>query len=122
MAAIFFGRSCRCIGRNHTVTKLACGFAQPHWTLAHEIGCDGCRGTHYYARDDHWSFLDMILWSPPRGEKTTMQIRADSVRIANGAASQVDAKGIPMRHNAAQRTGVSDHLPLLMSLESTQKQ
>ena len=38
-------------------------WARPHWTLAHDIGCQDCKGTHYYARGDDWSFLDMIFFA-----------------------------------------------------------
>ncbi|MDH3748503.1 MAG: endonuclease/exonuclease/phosphatase family protein [Gammaproteobacteria bacterium] len=100
--------------------------ARPHWVIAHEIalqpGCEHCRGTQYYARDDSWSFLDMILWSPARGENTTWQIRADSTRVMNRTERQVSADGTPERFNGIRRIGVSDHWPLLTSIEPTEKQ
>jgi len=96
-------------------------FVRPLWTVAHD-DCEGCPGTHYYARDDAWSFLDMILFSEPRGKKATWQIRADSVRIANRTEAQVTAPGIPLRYNATERAGVSDHWPLVLSIEPIQKQ
>ena len=64
----------------------------------------------------------MIFWSPPRGEKATWQFRADSVQIAARNPAQVDEAGIPMRYNAEQQTGVSDHLPLVTIIETTQNQ
>jgi hypothetical protein len=94
---------------------------RPFWFAAHEF-CEGCPGTQFYSRDQTWSFLDMILFSPARGENTTWQIRADSVHIANRNPSQVNQKGTPLRFNAEARIGVSDHWPLAMSLESIQKQ
>ena len=96
-------------------------FVRPHWSVAHDQ-CEACRGTHYYAADDSWSFLDMILYAPARGGKTTWRISADSVHIANANPAQVQDPGIPLRYNAAERAGVSDHWPLMMSLESTLKQ
>ena len=97
-------------------------YARPYWTLAHDIGCETCKGTHYYARCDNWSFLDMILFSPNRGKKTTWQIRANSVRIANRHAQQTTEDGTPLRFDPVRRLGVSDHWPLLLTLETTQKQ
>ena len=101
-------------------------FVRPHWTIAHEValdpGCTRCRGTQYYARDDSWSFLDMILWSPARSEKTTWRIRADSVRVLNEHPQQVREDATPNRFDAATRTGVSDHWPLLMVIEPAIKQ
>jgi len=100
--------------------------ARPHWIIAHEIalepGCGHCRGTQYYARDDSWSFLDMILWSPARGGNTTWQIRADSVRVMNRTERQVSSDGTPVRFDGAGRAGVSDHWPLLTTIEPTEKQ
>ena len=97
-------------------------FAQPHWTVAHDLGCGECTGTHYYARDDTWSFLDMILWSPARGAKATWQIRANSVHVANKTAAQVARAGTPLRHNSVAKQGVSDHWPLVLSIEAIENQ
>ena len=97
-------------------------YARPYWTLAHDIGCGRCKGSHYYARGDSWSFLDMILFAPPRGGNTTARIRADSVRIANRNPAQVSSERTPERYNAAHRTGVSDHWPMIATIEVTQKQ
>ncbi|MCH7821054.1 MAG: endonuclease/exonuclease/phosphatase family protein [Proteobacteria bacterium] len=97
-------------------------YARPHWTVAHDIGCDGCRGSYFYHRDSTWSFLDMILFSSPGGKKTTWRIRADSVQIANRTAAQVSDAGRPLRYDAARQVGVSDHWPLVLSIEPAEKQ
>lgn len=97
-------------------------YARPYWILAHDIGCDTCRGSYFYDRDSSWSFLDMILFAPARGEKTTSRIRADSVQIANLFAPQRSVDGTPERFRAAERTGVSDHWPIIATVEVTQKQ
>lgn len=100
--------------------------ARPHWTVAHETalasGCVRCRGTYYYARDDNWSFLDMILWSPARGENATWQIRAESAWVVNRLDAQITANDTPARFDAAAKTGVSDHWPLAVMIEPTEKQ
>ncbi|MEL7186179.1 MAG: endonuclease/exonuclease/phosphatase family protein [Pseudomonadota bacterium] len=92
-------------------------FARPHWTVAHDLGCGDCRGTYYYAPDNNWSFLDMILFAPSRGAETTARIRGDSVRIANEFAAQVSAQATPLRHRGAGGTGVSDHWPMIAILD-----
>jgi endonuclease/exonuclease/phosphatase family metal-dependent hydrolase len=102
--------------------KMLDTYARPHWMLAHDIGCEKCKGSHYYAKDDSWSFLDMILFSEARGKNTTARIRADSVRIANLHPPQVSDNGTPERYRSAQGTGVSDHWPLVATVELTQKQ
>ncbi len=79
-------------------------YARPHWTLAHDVGCESCKGTQYYARDDNWSFLDMILFAAGSGKNTTAQIRAESVRIANDNPAQVSSFDTPERFNAAELT------------------
>jgi len=96
-------------------------FVRPYWTVAHD-SCVDCAGTQYYARDDNWSFLDTILFSPARGEKTTWQIRADSVQIANRNPDQTTKECTPRRYNSAARSGVSDHWPLVAMIELTENQ
>jgi endonuclease/exonuclease/phosphatase family metal-dependent hydrolase len=103
-------------------TDLYALYVRPHWTIVHEIGCEGCPGTHYYARDDRWSFLDMILFSPARSGKTTWRIRANSVALANQTAAQVQPDGTPRRFDIDGPAGVSDHWPLVVTIERTQKQ
>ncbi len=97
-------------------------FARPHWIIAHDIGCDSCRGSYFYHRDSTWSFLDMILFAPARGGKTTAQFRADSVQIANQFAAQRGVDGAPLPFRAAERSGVSDHWPIIATVELTEKQ
>ncbi|MGB5247549.1 MAG: endonuclease/exonuclease/phosphatase family protein, partial [Woeseia sp.] len=92
-------------------------FARPHWTVTHELGCgDNCRGTSYYSRDDTWSFLDMVLWSPARSGRPAWNIQAGSVRIANEFAEQRRSDGTPKRFDAETASGVSDHWPVLISI------
>jgi hypothetical protein len=95
-------------------------FARPSWTVTHEVGCEGCKGTYYYAPRGDWSFLDMILWSPAadRGENATWELRVDSVRIANDAPGQVRPNGTPWRFEMPAGAGVSDHWPVVVSIES----
>jgi endonuclease/exonuclease/phosphatase family metal-dependent hydrolase len=97
-------------------------YARPYWTLAHDVGCHECKGTHYYGRDSTWSFLDMILFAPARGAKTTAQIRGDSVAIANAYPPQVSESDTPQRFKSDKGTGVSDHWPLIATIELTRKQ
>jgi len=64
----------------------------------------------------------MILFSPARGENATAQIRADSVAIANGYPAQTSPSGTPERFRSANKTGVSDHWPMVGTIELAQKQ
>jgi hypothetical protein len=86
------------------------------------VGCDDCEGSYFYHGDSSWSFLDMIFLAPGRGAKTTAQIRGDSVRIANGYPPQVSEDGSPMRFRSREGTGVSDHWPMVATIELTEKQ
>ena len=97
-------------------------YARPHWTLAHDIGCDDCNGSYFYHGDGRWSFLDMIFFAPARGAKTTARIRGDSVTIANAYAAQRDENGFPKRFDSRNGEGVSDHWPMLVRIELTEKQ
>lgn len=97
-------------------------FVRPYWQVAHDLGCGDCKGTYYYAPDDNWSFLDMILFAPARGANTTAQISGDSVQIANRYEAQNTDAGTPRRHRGGEGGGVSDHWPMAATLEFTQKQ
>jgi len=96
--------------------------ARPHWTLAHDVGCSDCRGSYFYHRDSTWSFLDMIFFAAASGAKTTAQIRGDSVSIANDYLPQVGENGTPERFSSEKGTGVSDHWPMIATVEFTEKQ
>ncbi len=98
--------------------KMLDRFVRPVWDIAHESGCDGCLGTYYYARDDNWSFLDMILFSAGSGAETTWRIRADSAWVGNRTEAQVSLEGTPQRFVAHENLGVSDHWPLVVTIES----
>jgi len=92
-------------------------FARTSWIVSNDL-CAGCKGSSWYGVDDTWSYLDMILWRPCCGDNTTWQVRADSVRIANETVAQVRDDGTPNRFRLPDGTGVSDHWPVLMTIES----
>lgn len=96
-------------------------YARTSWIVSNDL-CEGCRGTAYYAADDSWSFLDMILFRPGCCESATWTIRADSVRIAHATAPQVRDDGTPRRFAPHDGSGVSDHWPVVLALEPTHKQ
>lgn len=97
-------------------TTIMDDMVRPFWTVAHETGCDGCKGTNYWARGETWSFLDMILYSPAKGG--TSAWRLASVEVLDGYEDQLRADGTPKRFDLESREGVSDHLPILMTLEA----
>ena len=92
-------------------------FARPYWLVSNDL-CPGCRGTSYFAPDDSWSFLDMVLWRPCCGENTTDAVRKVSAQIANETAAQRRDDGTPRRFDGESGTGVSDHWPVLIRVES----
>jgi hypothetical protein len=94
-------------------------FARPLWVVTNDQGCSNCEGSHYYARDDSWSYLDMILWSPAKnsGEDTTWTIRAGSFAIANEGPGQSTKDHRPARFELPHGDGVSDHWPVIVTLE-----
>lgn len=93
---------------------------RPRWVVAHDYPCGGCRGSNYYAPQDSWSFLDTILWSPAtdRGENATWGLRKDSVAMANEVPAQASENGTPARFSLPDGSGVSDHWPLVVTIES----
>jgi len=88
---------------------------RPHWTVVHEVGCDGCKGTNYWSRGESWSFLDMILYSAPPTSRWAVDI--DLVEVVTAYADQLQDDGTPKRFDLDTRQGVSDHLPIVMVLE-----
>jgi len=95
--------------------------ARPQWTVVHELACEGCKGTHYYAPGDDWSFLDMILWSPGQlsGAQATWKLDNNRYYVANQNPDQVLENGIPARFSLPEGSGVSDHWPLVATIQST---
>ena len=94
--------------------------ARPQWTVVHELGCGGCKGTYYYQPTDDWSFLDMILWSPGElsGAQATWKLSDNPYYVANRSPNQVLENGIPARFSLPEGSGVSDHWPLVVTIES----
>jgi endonuclease/exonuclease/phosphatase family metal-dependent hydrolase len=86
----------------------------PTWTVAHRAGCRDCRGTHYYAPNDDWSFLDMILVSADAGR---WALDTNATRVATGWPAQTSSAGTPQRFDPATGRGVSDHWPLAVTFE-----
>jgi endonuclease/exonuclease/phosphatase family metal-dependent hydrolase len=89
-------------------------FIRPDWVISNDL-CESCEGTQYYSRDESWSFLDMVLFSPSADTDNVWTV--SGVEIANAFPAQVTADGTPNRYRSAQRTGVSDHWPVVMTLE-----
>lgn len=99
-------------------TTIMDDMVRPYWTVAHEVGCDGCKGTNYWSRGETWSFLDMILYSPAADGEAGWRLAPGSVEVLDGYADQLRADGTPKRFDLERREGVSDHLPILMTLEA----
>lgn len=103
--------------REMTGTTIMDDRVRPFWQVAHEVDCAGCRGTNYWFRGKSWSFLDMVLFSPARTAPADWRIRRGGVFIADGYEDQLNEDGTVRRFDLAARRGVSDHLPLVMTLE-----
>ncbi len=89
-------------------------FIRPDWVVSNDE-CKDCLGTAYYSQDQSWSFLDMVVFAP--SQDTTGAWQVQSVEIANQLPAQITAEGTPNRYRSVERTGVSDHWPVLMTLE-----
>ncbi|MDJ0916889.1 MAG: endonuclease/exonuclease/phosphatase family protein [Woeseiaceae bacterium] len=94
-------------------------FVRDEWTIAHEVGCEGCLGTSYFQPRDDWSFLDMVIWSD--GDGWTLD--ANSVAIPKNAPEQSRElePGIlaPKRFDTIDMSGISDHYPILVTISRT---
>jgi len=89
-------------------------FVRPYWTVSNDK-CENCRGTAYYSHNQTWSFLDMILLSTSDDADKAWQLAA--VELGNRIPDQVTAEGTPNRYRSAEKTGVSDHWPAVVTLK-----
>ena len=89
-------------------------YMRTDWVVSNDL-CDGCPGTHYYSRDDRWSFLDMVVFAPSEDPDSAWAVT--SIDIANAVPAQVTVDATPNRYRSAERSGVSDHWPVVMTLE-----
>ncbi|MEM9532589.1 MAG: endonuclease/exonuclease/phosphatase family protein [Pseudomonadota bacterium] len=103
--------------REMTSTSILDDRVRHLWTIAHEVDCAGCLGTNYWARGQSWSFLDMILFSAADTATSSWRIRKGGVFIASAFSDQLNDDGTVKRFDLEARKGVSDHLPLVMTLE-----
>ncbi|MEM9181989.1 MAG: endonuclease/exonuclease/phosphatase family protein [Pseudomonadota bacterium] len=106
--------------REMTGTSIMDDRVRPYWTVAHEADCEGCLGTNYWSRGQTWSFLDMILFSETEAENG-WHIPKGGVFIADGYGDQLNPDGTVNRFNLENRRGVSDHLPLVMTLNRAKR-
>ena len=104
--------------REMTDTTIMDDKVRPFWVVAHEVGCADCKGTNYWARGDSWSFLDMILFSPAVSAHGDWKLRTSGIYIADSSGDQLNEDGTVKRFNLEDREGVSDHLPLVMTITS----
>lgn len=81
--------------------KVLENYVQPTWNIAHQLGCQNCKGTNYYAPKNSWSFLDMIIFSKSFGA-SPWNFR--DIRIINDLPFQKTKNNEP--------DGVSDHWPI----------
>lgn len=93
-------------------------FVEPYWLVSHASGCGDCKGSYYYARNDEWSFLDMLLLSRNLADNgnAPWHFAAGSLQVANKGPGQMAPNGAPARFTLPGPTGVSDHWPLVVTL------
>ena len=123
VAALPAGRSYFAAGDFNTISRESAiidEHVEPRWVVAHRVACAACPGTYYYAPDDNWSFLDMILLSqnlaPGSGGWAMDSART---RVATAYPAQVREPGVPAAFTLPARSGVSDHWPLVVELVLT---
>lgn len=82
---------------------------ETYWSVAHLNGCNKCKGTYYYAYEKNWSFLDSIFLSKDRNIKYI----PDSIDIHITKTNSYTETGRPIKFNPINKSGVSDHLPMV---------
>ena len=91
---------------NKTFTSL-----DKDWDISHIAGCSNCSGSHYYRRDDNWSFLDVIIIKENRG----ISFKNESINVLKTNIS-TNKEGKPLSFNMNNGEGVSDHLPVIATI------
>ncbi|MEZ4742172.1 MAG: hypothetical protein R3B45_06975 [Bdellovibrionota bacterium] len=99
--------------------KLYKNFSQQYWTVSHLLDLENpskILGTHYLTTKNQWSFLDTILIR--NSDIQAKKLKIKSIQIINTIENQINEYGQPIGFlNAAQQPhGVSDHLPMLLTL------
>ena len=75
-------------------------------------GCRNCSGSHYYRRDDNWSFLDVIIIKENRG----IAFKDKSINVLQTNIN-TNKEGKPLSFNMNNGAGVSDHLPVIATIK-----
>ena len=81
------------------------------WDISHIAGCSNCLGSHYYRRDDNWSFLDVIIIKEDRG----ISFKNESINVLKTNIN-TNKEGKPLSFNMNNGEGVSDHLPVIATI------
>ena len=91
---------------NKTFTSL-----DKDWDISHIAGCSNCSGSHYYRRDDNWSFLDVIIIKENRG----ISFKNESINVLKTNIN-TNKEEKPLSFNMNNGEGVSDHLPVIATI------
>lgn len=81
------------------------------WDISHIAGCSNCSGSHYYRRDDNWSFLDVIIIKENRG----ITFKNESINVLKTNIN-TNKEGKPLSFDMNNGRGVSDHLPVIATI------
>lgn len=82
------------------------------WDISHLSGCEDCKGTYFYKRDNAWSYLDAIMLKEDRGASFVHK----SIQIAK-LNTNTNNKGEPLTFNEKNGMGVSDHFPVFAKIK-----
>ena len=86
--------------------------ANKAWYVSHRDQCSDCNGTSYWFTGKSWSFLDVIMVR--KGRDTNFV--NDGVSVVNHPL-QTRKDGTPIRYDAKNLIGVSDHFPVVGIIE-----
>ncbi len=75
--------------------------------------CQNFSGSHYFSKNNEWSFLDALIFSPDfKSGQNGYRFVPESTSIPRDAPTQVGANGAPNRFNVTTGTGIADHFPI----------
>ena len=88
---------------------------EKYWSVSHLNGCKNCKGTYYYYYENTWEFLDSIFLS----KKRNIRYVKNSIDVHTNQFNSFNDTGRPISFNAKNKTGVSDHLPMVAKFSFT---
>lgn len=106
------------------ISSLGDRFLIPHLMSCRDFRYGKCKGSYYYRPQRNWSQLDIILLSKNFSDRKEWELNKKEILLFNKDDLQIKRKYhliSPASFNPRTGQGVSDHWPLLIQIEYSDK-